>query len=177
MIDKEISEVTEGVMRNVNQRQQRERKRIVTSELHNIDFTIYFDIMVLKTVALIPLLIIPLSLRMFQSEIYQLVIEHHIPRLSIRGRITLFFYGILIVYLVLYFVYIRFQPRPHIVNDRLIYKNKTYHSSELSYSHHADKKVRIYANGKKLFTVSTAYINYGSLNAWIAKCNISLRTK
>lgn len=177
MIDKEISRITEGVMQNVNQRQRREWKQVFGSELHDIDFTVYLDKMILKTVALISLLIIPLSLRVFQTEIYQLIIEHQIPHLRMGGRIILFLYGVQLVFLAAYFVCMQFQPRPHIVNDRLIYKNKTYHSKELSYLPRFGKLLSIYANGKRLFTVSVDYINYYSLNAWIEKCDIVLRIK
>lgn len=85
--------------------------------------------------------------------------------------------GVQLVFLAAYFVCMQFQPRPHIVNDRLIYKNKTYHSKELSYLPRFGKLLSIYANGKRLFTVSVDYINYYSLNAWIEKCDIALRIK
>lgn len=73
MIDKEISKLTEGVMQNVNQRYQREWKAVYHSELHDVDFTLFLDKMIFNTMALISLMIIPLSLRVFQSELYQLV--------------------------------------------------------------------------------------------------------
>lgn len=178
MIHKILDDQSTEYLMEAKQRHQREQAKVQESELYDMDFTVYLDKNVFQILGIVLLLLLIMFFKTFAMQFYQLIVQHQIPDF---GTVTLALFGIgavLFVAVVIWYVWLWFRPKPHIVHAQIQYRGKTYHYSEITYIHiNSIQLASVYVEGGKLFTVTGDYVNYGTLIAWAEKCRIPILQK
>lgn len=178
MIHKILDDRSTEYLMETMQRRQREQEKVQESELYDMDFTVYLDKNVFQILGIALLLLLFMFFKVFARQLYQLIMQQWAPDFGTVIFVVFVIAAIFFVAVIIWSIWLWFRPKPHIMRAQIQYRGKTYHYSEITYIRiNSIQMASVYAEGRKLFTVTGDYVNYGTLIAWAEKCRIPILQK
>lgn len=178
MIHKILNEQSTEYLMETKQRHQREQEKVQESELYDVDFTVYLDKNIFQILGIVFLFVLLLFIKTFARQFYQLIVRRQIPDFGTVTFVLFAVGAVFFVAIIVWCLWLWLRPKPHIVRNQLQYRGKVYHYSEITGIHiNSIQSASVYVEGRKLFTVTGDYVNYGTLIAWAEKCRIPIQQK